>query len=45
MRTFRTVGGSAAHRLHDEGIVLPTHCGLTRDDAKTVCEALERCSA
>lgn len=45
MRTFRTVGGSAAHRLHEEGIVLPTHCGLTKDDVKTVCDVLERCSA
>lgn len=30
----------AARFLHENGLVLPTHCGLTRDDVEVVCRAL-----
>lgn len=30
----------AARFLHENGLVLPTHCGLTQDDVEVVCRAL-----
>ena len=32
----------AAHRLNKYGLVLPTHCGLTREDVEKVCHELKK---
>ncbi len=31
-----------AHRLNKHGLVLPTHCGLTREDVEKVCQELRK---
>jgi perosamine synthetase len=31
-----------ADAIHDDGLVLPTHCGLTEEDVDTVCKELIR---
>lgn len=38
---FAKTPATAMH-LHDHGIVLPTHCGLTEEDVDKVCHALEK---
>jgi perosamine synthetase len=42
------IGGKptpVAHRLHQTGIVLPTHTGLTEGDIDTICLALEKAAS
>jgi perosamine synthetase len=34
-----------AHRLHKHGLVLPTHCGLTREDVERVCHELRKAAS
>jgi perosamine synthetase len=34
-----------AHRLHKHGLVLPTHCGLTREDVEKVCHELRKAAS
>ena len=34
-----------AARLHRHGLVLPTHCGLTREDVETVCLELRKAAS
>lgn len=46
---FPHVGGHGAvyvaHRLHKYGLVLPTHCGLTREDVEKVCHELRKAAS
>lgn len=34
-----------AHRLNKYGLVLPTHCGLTREDVQKVCQELRKAAS
>ena len=34
-----------AHRLHKHGLVLPTHCGLSREDVEKVCHELRKAAS
>lgn len=38
-------GVYVAHRLHKHGLVLPTHCGLTREDVEKVCHELRKAAS
>lgn len=40
-----SVGAYFAHRLHKHGLVLPTHCGLTREDVEKVCHELRKAAS
>ena len=48
---FKHVSGSrvyeplVASRLHRHGLVLPTHCGLTREDVEKVCLELRKAAS
>lgn len=42
LRVFSSSMCSVARTIHFEGIVLPTHCGLSREDVREVCRALAR---
>lgn len=38
-------GDVVASRLHRHGLVLPTHCGLTKDDVERVCQELRKAAS